>query len=337
MRGALSLALLLTTACATREHIDLPLSPGASRASLRGPHDAPPDDLGRAAPGSASDDPASTSSPNSPSSRGAGASSPPDRPLPDACSGDLPPLASSSPFLALPVERHRPAVVSLPLGATSPRPVLVVAHGAGDRPEWQCGVWREIVQDHGFVLCVRGFPTNRYVPEAHTGYFYTDHHALGREITLALDALRARFPQHVDATAPAYAGFSQGAIMGAMLLPGHPARFARAALVEGGDGLFQEWNIPAAQRFRAHGGERVLFACGRSRCAELARTSAFYLRRGGVEARVLHARGAGHSYGGSMATAVGEAFGWVVEGDARWCLGGSEEGNATATATGEGR
>ncbi|MDI3284515.1 hypothetical protein [Polyangium sp. 15x6] len=235
-----------------------------------------------------------------------------------AMGGALPLLESDAPFVALPVSRHRPAVVSVPRGATSKRPVLVVAHGAGDRPEWQCELWRGIVGDRAFILCPRGFPTNPYVPPEQTGYFFTTHHALGREITLALAALGERFPEHVDLEAPAYAGFSQGAIMGALLLPNHPARFARAALVEGGYGLFREWDIPTAERWRAHGGVRALLACGRDRCAAQARESAGRMRRGGIDVRVIHAEGAGHSYGGVMEREVKAAFAWVIEGDRRW-------------------
>jgi predicted esterase len=227
-------------------------------------------------------------------------------------------LQAPAPFLDLPVPHHRDAVVSLPLGATTPRPVLVAAHGAGDRPEWQCTMWRGIVGDRAFVLCPRGFPMNPYVPPSDTGYFYTTHHALGREITLAFEALRARFPDHVDAEAPAYAGFSQGAIMGALLLPNHPVRFTRAALVEGGYGLFQEWNIPVAQAFQRRGGGRVLLACGRPECAEQAQVTAGYMRRAGLEARVIHAKGAGHSYGGVMEEELRRVFAWVIEGDPRW-------------------
>ena len=108
---------------------------------------------------------------------------------------------------------------------------------------------------------------------------------------------------------------------------GGPANggLSRAALVEGGHGFFQEWNIPVAQRFHARGGERVLLACGRARCAELARVSAFYLRRGGLDAEVIHAEGAGHSYGGRMKAAVKAAFSWVIEGDPRWCAEEEQE------------
>lgn len=81
----------------------------------------------------------------------------------------LEPLSSPSALVELPVPRHGPAVLSIPLGATSRRPVLVAAHGAGDRPEWQCALWRGIVKDRAFVLCPRGFPINPYVPPEETG------------------------------------------------------------------------------------------------------------------------------------------------------------------------
>jgi predicted esterase len=229
----------------------------------------------------------------------------------------LRPLASE-PMVALAVERHHPAVVSVPVGATSPKPVLVAAHGAGDRPEWHCAMWRETVGNGAFVLCPRGFPTNAYVPPEDAGYFYASHHGLGREISLALEALAARFPEHADVRAPVFAGFSQGAIMGALLLPYHPARFSRAVLIEGGAGLYQEWSVAVALRWRRAGGARALLACGGSRCAETARESARWLDKGGIDARVLHVEGAGHTYGGDMEARVREAFSWVTEGDPRW-------------------
>jgi predicted esterase len=229
----------------------------------------------------------------------------------------LPPL-DEGPFIHLDVPRFAPAVVSVSRGATSPRPLIVVAHGAGDRPEWQCEVWRATVGDGGFVLCPRGRPTNVYAPDEETGYFYPTHYALGEEITAAVKALRERFPEHVDFEGPIYAGFSQGAIMGALLIAGHPLGFSRAVLIEGGVGAYEEWNLAAALRFKRAGGERILFACGGPRCEWRARMTAAQFDKVGVEARTLHVEGAGHSYGGQMGQEVRRVFAWVVEGDPRW-------------------
>jgi hypothetical protein len=48
------------------------------------------------------------------------------------------------------------AVLSVPNGATSPRPLLIVLHGTSDRPDWNCDAWRHITGAQGFVLCPRG-------------------------------------------------------------------------------------------------------------------------------------------------------------------------------------
>lgn len=230
----------------------------------------------------------------------------------------MPPLTVGGAFVTLPVAGHRPAIVSVPGGARSARPVVVAAHGAGGRPEWQCELWRRIVGVRAFVLCVTGKAMYPYEPPDYAGYFFTGHPALGREMEAAFQALQEQFAPYVDGEAPIFAGYSQGAIMGALLLPDHPLRFGRAVLVEGGFGGFQEWNVAVARRFAERAGRRVLLACGRVRCVERARQSASYLRRGGLAARVVYARGAGHSYGAPMERELREAFGWLVADDVRF-------------------
>jgi predicted esterase len=174
------------------------------------------------------------------------------------------------------------------------------------------------VGDQAFLLCVTGSAMYPYEPPSYAGYFYTGHPALGREMSAAFRALQDRFGAHVDAAEPLFAGYSQGAIMGALLLPQHPLRFSRAALIEGGFGFYQEWNVAAARRFAEQGGRRVLLACGRPRCVEQAEKTSRYLRMGGLGARVVHARGAGHSCGSIMERELRQAFGWLVEGDGRF-------------------
>jgi predicted esterase len=225
---------------------------------------------------------------------------------------------SDGPFIKLQVRGFGPAIVSIPRRGTRPRPVLVATHGAGDRPEWQCNVWRTTVQDRGFVLCPRGQTTNAALPEEATGYYYPDHENLGDELTASLAALAERFPGEVDLGGPILTGFSQGAIMGARILGEHPARFARAVLIEGGVGAFKEWSLWTARRFHEAGGVRVLFACGNPRCAASAEATSAVLGKAGVEAQVLHVEGAGHSYGGQMEEEVRKTFSWLIEGDPRW-------------------
>ncbi|XXX75918.1 hypothetical protein WMF30_50535 [Sorangium sp. So ce134] len=264
-----------------------------------------------------------------------GRSDAPVAPPEPAPAPEPPPPAEEPALLELEVPGFGPAVVVPPAGE-GPRPVLVVAHGAGDRPEWHCEIWRAMVRGAGFVLCPRGKPIDARMPDGGRIFYYPDHHALSREVAAAVSALSRRFGDRVDLRDPIYAGFSQGAIMGALLLPGHPARFARAALIEGGYGGFGEWTLGTVRRFRGGGGARVLLACGRADCAAQARKTQAMLERGGVTARVLHAEGAGHTYGGSMERALHEAYPWVVEGDPRW-LGGaaaSARGGAAPSARG---
>src|SRR5206468_2390824 len=119
-----------------------------------------------------------------------------------------------------------------------------------------------------------------------------------------------------DLTRPLFFGFSQGAAMGALVLP--KFGFRAAILVEGGH---DAWTVAHARAFHAAGGERVLIACGRPSCSGPARASAQALERGGVGARVVAADGTGHTFGGAVEAGVLDALPWLVEGDARFRTG----------------
>lgn len=218
----------------------------------------------------------------------------------------------------LEVAGHNPAVVSVPRDTGEPVPLLVATHAAWDRAEGHCELWQAIVGDRAFVLCPQGRHTDRRVPHEQAAYYYPDHHALDAEVLAAVSALEARYPGRVDTTASVYTGFSQGAIHGARVIVANPKLFPRAALVEGGNGFFNEWSRQAAKRYRKGGGERVLFGCGSPACVRTAERCAGFLRDAEVTAKVAHAEGAGHSYGGAMQTELAETFEWLVSGDARW-------------------
>ena len=202
------------------------------------------------------------------------------------------------------------AVVSFPSAART-APVLVVTHGAGDTPGALCDVWRGVLGDRGVLLCPAG-PRIAWNAE---GRYYPDHLALERIVLASIDALGKAFPGSVDLARITYAGYSQGAMMGALMIAAHGKEFPYLALVEGG---FNEWSVVRAAAFREGGGRRVLFACGRQACKEAAERAAAWLRRAGVEARVVSSVGAGHTYGGGVARAVHGAFGWLVADDPRW-------------------
>jgi predicted esterase len=202
----------------------------------------------------------------------------------------------------------------VPRAPGGPRPVLITAGGAGDTPEWQCEAWRAIVRDRGFVLCLRGLPLNPRSP-SETGYYYRNHFALEDELVAAIDALRAQFGPAADAGPDLYAGYSQGATMGSLVMIRNPSRLPRAVLVEGGS---REWSERVARQFRQAGGQRVLFVCGQTHCFKWAEAARAHLEKAGVQARAVHVEGAGHTYDGAVAVKVRENFEWIVAGDARW-------------------
>jgi pimeloyl-ACP methyl ester carboxylesterase len=213
--------------------------------------------------------------------------------------------------VALPVPDFSAAVVRFPDHAGK-APVLVVTHGAGGTPEAHCDLWARIAGSRAVLLCLRGRARS---PLPADGDYYPDHPTLERETFAALSALRANFPERIADGPVFYAGFSQGATMGALMLVAHAGEITRLLLVEGG---FADWNIARARDFRAQGGERVLFVCGRKECAEPARNAAHWFNAAGVPARLEYVRGAGHSHDARVEARIAATYPWFTAGDPRW-------------------
>ncbi|HEY8088640.1 MAG TPA: alpha/beta hydrolase-fold protein [Polyangiaceae bacterium] len=230
-------------------------------------------------------------------------------------SSSVPPLAGF--FESLAVAGHPDAFVSLPTGATGRRPVVVVIHGAGDRPDWQCGGWRRATGERAFVVC----PTGKYAPGDSTKTDRRYTHAGGPELSAyidgALEALAARYPQYVDAERPLLAGFSLGSYAILAIAVAHPDRFPRIALVEGATSQLDDGR---ARAFLKAGGRRVLFGCGQKACEMAAKAAAARLARVGLEAHVAYAQ-VDHTFNPPLEDAVHAELAWWVEGDARWEAG----------------
>ena len=214
-------------------------------------------------------------------------------------------------FLSLPVPDFSPSLVHLP-AERERAPVLVVTHGAGGSAEQHCALWSRIVREQAILLCVRGRARGPNPPD---GEYYPDHPALERETFAALSALRLAYAERIAEGAIYYAGFSQGATMGALMLLEHAAEVKRLVLVEGG---FKEWSVARARAFRERGGERVLFVCGQRECADAARKSAYWFKLAGVPARLEYVVGAGHSHDARVEARVLTALPWLTASDARW-------------------
>jgi predicted esterase len=208
---------------------------------------------------------------------------------------------------ALPVPGFLPAVLLLPK-EDAPRPVVVAAHGAGEDPEATCHAWFRRVHGELVVLCPRGKAMER----GRSGFYYPTHFVLQDEVLAALGALRRAHPARLDGGPVLYTGYSQGATMGALFLVQHGGTFPQIVLTEGGF----DWSASGVARFKATGGKRVLFVCGRPSCDERARASAKLLERAGLRARVEYVPGAGHTDVG----AVGER----LDATYRWALGAED-------------
>jgi predicted esterase len=207
------------------------------------------------------------------------------------------------------------AIVSFPPSAPFPQPVLIATHGAGDTPTQMCELWRSILGDRGVMLCPAG--PRMYAREE--GRYYPDHHALERITFAALGALHDRYADAADTERVVYTGYSQGATMGALMIPPHGGECPRLVLVEGG---FGDWSMERATTFRKSGGTRALFVCGRQHCKDGAERSAAWLRGAGVPAHIVAHVGEGHVI--HVALVAGPELDWLLEGDPRW-TGGAEE------------
>jgi predicted esterase len=215
-----------------------------------------------------------------------------------------------SEVVELEVPGFLPSVLVLP-ASDEPRPLFVVAHGAGDKPEWQCEWWEAALESRAVILCLRG--SAMFPRDPNTGFYFRDHHALGRELGAAVAAARALHAHRIAEGPLVFAGFSQGAIMGALIAQDRAPLFERLILVEGG---YDEWNVSGARRLGPKA--RVLFACGQEYCASRARRSMGWLARAGIPARLEHAPRGGHTYAGQVGERVRAALPWLLDGDARF-------------------
>jgi len=229
--------------------------------------------------------------------------------------------ASMAPTWApLEVEGFLPSVVVVPPDDGRMRPLLIATHGAGGTPEAHCERWLSLVGTRAFILCTRGRETDRFLPPDQRGYFYDGHIELGKEVVRAVAALDVGYKGRVDSKGAVFAGYSQGASMGALFIHErreHAAMFSRIILVEGGA---KEWTVAAAERLHDVGA-RVAIFCGQAFCDASARSSLKWMQRSGLDARTFYAPGAGHTYGGDVGTQVEAARRWLFAGDPRWLPG----------------
>ncbi len=210
----------------------------------------------------------------------------------------LPPLQGA--WLERLGTKDAPVVVTPPLGAVEPRPLVVGVHGAGDRPEWACGGWRLAAEARAFVACPQGSP----MPGQSFGW--ASPSALARRVDDAVTLTRERYGAHIAAGAMIYAGFSQGATFAEPFLRKNAARFPIVILAEGG---YQTSRDPSfARAFREAGGRRIVLVCGSAACFRSAIGARKVLEAAGIEALVVGDELAGHNLNERMQHALEKAW-----------------------------
>jgi predicted esterase len=215
---------------------------------------------------------------------------------------------------SLAVSGHPDAFVSLPTGATGRRPVVVVVHGTGDRPDWQCEGWRSATAQFPFVVCPTGFHDTHWSTKGDTRYTHIGGARLLAYIDASLAALAARYPGYVDTHTPLLAGFSLGASEILSLAVKDPVRFPRIALIEGAS---KGWTQARIEAYVHGGGKRVLYGAGQAGVDRSQRAATKRLLAAGLDARVTFVP-VGHNFDQRLVDAIGAEMPWLVAGDARW-------------------
>src|SRR5215471_4612740 len=199
--------------------------------------------------------------------------------------------------------------VSPPTGATEPRPIVIAVHGAVDRPDWSCSEWRAIFGPRPFIVCPRGAPAGA------SAFVWTSSDALRVAIGRALEATRVRFAPYVADGPKVYAGFSQGAMLGASIVEGAPETYPYAVFLEGlGDVGARRFT----RAFHDRGGKRIILACSQAGCEASRRAPLQALARAEIDAKLVYAGPIGHTVNGPVIAALRVEIPWLLAGDSLW-------------------
>jgi hypothetical protein len=221
---------------------------------------------------------------------------------------DLPPLAASTWLVPIEAPGFGLALASVPLGARSPRPVLIALHGDHDRPEWACGSYRHIARGTPFILCPRGVarPDHEFTLGTPSN--------TAEELRQALPALKKRFTSHVAAGPVVFAGLGPSVEHVIDLALKEPSFFSHLLLV---DGSTRRLTVSAATRFGSAGGRRVLVVCSPGACDADVEERVRALGPAGVATRVVHAQ-SGRGLDAEMVKTLRTEFPWLISEVPRW-------------------
>ncbi|MBS2016277.1 MAG: hypothetical protein JST00_25565 [Deltaproteobacteria bacterium] len=207
--------------------------------------------------------------------------------------------------------RPKLGVLSVPLGAREPRPIMLALHGGSDRPEWACSAWRGVVNAYPFLVCPRGAGGN----EGALGWI-----GLGdtkTRIARAIAATKKIFGRWVRDDVPiVIVGFSMGGTQTALLAQSEPQVYRRIALVESSYNL--EPALAFARPWAAGGGERALFGCTTSGCEAPYRKAAANVAAQRRPARLNVAGTRDHGMWADVVRSLRRDWPWLVEDTPGW-------------------
>ncbi len=191
------------------------------------------------------------------------------------------------------------ARVSVPLGTTQPRPILIVLHGERESADQQCRAWRGISAARPFVLCPE-LAIQRSDQEVET------------ELRAALKELKQRFGEYVAGGSVVLAGFGSGAEHAVAIARQEPAFFARLVLVDGGHAI---WTATAAGAFQQRGGQRVLFGCSNDRCRAEIEPKLAVIRSQNLAIQLAFAGELPGPLDPRMIELLGQRFAWLISNE----------------------
>jgi phospholipase/carboxylesterase len=200
-------------------------------------------------------------------------------------------------------EAERSQILTLlpPEGLAGPRPLIVVLHGYGDKPERNAGRFREAAAKAGAILAapsaLRPGPQGR-------GFSWTFRDEAEWWVLRAIERIGADHP--VDPEKVILAGFSQGANVALTVGLKHPRRFAGLLPI---GGHYEAHLMPAPDG----GGPRVYLLTGdEDPFAYTFRTAAAALRGAGLEVRLRMVPGLGHDYPRRATKELGKALEFLL-------------------------
>ncbi len=225
--------------------------------------------------------------------------------------GGRAPLAGFPEQLELLDGEGKAGVVSVPLGAREPRPVMVALHGGSDRPERACKAWRGITEAYPFVVCPHGWGGN----ESRLGWRTASD--TNQRIARAIALAKKTFGDWIEDThTVVLAGFSMGGSQVPLVARRDAPTYRRIVI---GDAAHDPRSALAfGSEWVKGGGERALFLCTTSGCEPSMRAAAKKLARDGAHARLNIAPTQVHGLSERAVQSMRRDWAWLVEGAEGW-------------------